>query len=168
MHACCPLVARLLTARSPLAISATHKFFSVDFQIFSRETVSDVFQIQIFTHTLGGGTEPTNPISLSASMDILASYISRIVEKGNVTESLSKCLEHAPFSAFPCPILCTPISHTHASSCRNPHPKPTAAASDTDFDESAPMHNANNFRGRLGYWMWKCRRRQPKQPPLSY
>ena len=166
MHACCPLVARLLTARSPLAISATHKFFSVDFQIFSRETVSDVFQIQIFTHTLGGGTEPTNPISLSASMDILASYISRIVEKGNVTEPVKMsrtcslfrlAMSHPLHTHFPYPRLLLPESGSQ-----------TAAASDTDFDESAPMHNANNFRGRLGYWKWKCRRRQPKQPPLSY
>ena len=55
--------ARLLTARS---VTATHKFFSVDFQIFSKLTVSDVFQIQdsdFHTHTWGG-TEPTKPISL--------------------------------------------------------------------------------------------------------
>ena len=45
---------RALADRS-LAITATHKFFSVDFQIFSKMTVSDVFQIQIFTHTLGEG-----------------------------------------------------------------------------------------------------------------
>ena len=47
--------ARLLTARS--SFTATHKFFSVDFQIFSKMTVSDVFQIlEFFEHThLGEG-----------------------------------------------------------------------------------------------------------------
>ena len=106
---------RALADRS-LAITATHKFFSVDFQIFSKMTVSDVFQIQIFTHThTWGGTEPTNPIiSLSILVGTFWQAASfRVVEKETL-RSLSKCPDSQTCSRFrlPFPILCTPVSHT--------------------------------------------------------
>ena len=67
---------RALADRS-LAITATHKFFSVDFQIFSKMTVSDVFQIQIFTHTHLGRdrADQSYHLSLNTCRDILASRI---------------------------------------------------------------------------------------------
>ena len=56
--------ARLLTARS--SFTATHKFFSVDFQIFSKMTVSDVFQIlEFFEHTHLGEGQSRPFLSLS-------------------------------------------------------------------------------------------------------